>query len=291
MEAIGVNAGARRKNLGTCMSLFDTPSAGQQMLIQYLPGNAQGRDFVVGDLHGCRAALDALLAEARFDPACDRVFSVGDLIDRGPDSHGCVALLNEPWFFACRGNHEQMFIDAYQSLAHGSASDSYEVSMCLLNGGNWAVEGWQTGAPWLADYAAKFAKLPHLLIVGEGARRFHVLHAELWSVENDLSDAWIDAGFLEEDSRYIDRLLWSRSLMIENPPPDAPAGLSPVYCGHTPQTAVKHAYGHINLDTGCFIPVLTGRRHRGAHGLTLLQAGSDKCWFFDGDRLLVPAVG
>lgn len=31
--------------------------------------NPDGRDFVAGDLHGCRAMLDTLLAHARFDPA------------------------------------------------------------------------------------------------------------------------------------------------------------------------------------------------------------------------------
>jgi len=55
-------------------------------LIKRHPCNHQGRDFVIGDLHGCLPLLHRLLDHVRFDPAGDRVFSTGDLIDRGPFS-------------------------------------------------------------------------------------------------------------------------------------------------------------------------------------------------------------
>ena len=42
--------------------------------------------WVIGDVQGCAAELDALLALIRFDPAHDRVYFVGDLVNRGPDS-------------------------------------------------------------------------------------------------------------------------------------------------------------------------------------------------------------
>ncbi len=42
--------------------------------------------YVVGDLQGCAASFDALLERIRFDPAVDRVWLVGDLVNRGPDS-------------------------------------------------------------------------------------------------------------------------------------------------------------------------------------------------------------
>ncbi len=48
-----------------------------------VPPNRRGRDFVVGDLHGYLGALQDALARAGFDPGCDRLFSTGDLIDRG----------------------------------------------------------------------------------------------------------------------------------------------------------------------------------------------------------------
>ena len=68
--------------------------------------------WVVGDLHGCRRELDLLLEQHKFDPQQDLLISVGDIIDRGPDSLGCLALLQEPWFRCVRGNHEEMALSA-----------------------------------------------------------------------------------------------------------------------------------------------------------------------------------
>lgn len=74
------------------------------MLIQprllRLGKNAKGRDFVVGDLHGCVPALHAQLQRMGFDKNHDRLICTGDLVDRGPQSPEALALLGEPWFFA-----------------------------------------------------------------------------------------------------------------------------------------------------------------------------------------------
>ena len=48
--------------------------------------NAHGRDFVVGDVHGCFRTLERALTELQFDPTRDRLFGVGDLVARGPHS-------------------------------------------------------------------------------------------------------------------------------------------------------------------------------------------------------------
>ena len=50
------------------------------------PANPSGRDYVVGDVHGCYRTLEEILRRERFDAACDRLFAVGDLINRGPHS-------------------------------------------------------------------------------------------------------------------------------------------------------------------------------------------------------------
>lgn len=54
--------------------------------VQRFEANTAGRDFVVGDVHGMVEMLCKEMDSIRFNPAKDRLFSVGDLVDRGPQS-------------------------------------------------------------------------------------------------------------------------------------------------------------------------------------------------------------
>ena len=84
--------------------------------LKKVPANIDGRDFVVGDLHGCYDELFALLKHVKFDYKNDRVFSTGDLIDRGPKSEECLQLLSKPWFFSVLGNHEDLLIEKIKNI-------------------------------------------------------------------------------------------------------------------------------------------------------------------------------
>ena len=69
--------------------------------------NRPGRDFVVGDVHGCFRTLEQCLVEVRFDQDRDRLFSVGDLVNRGPHSLEAVDWLTDGRIAgAAAGNHE-----------------------------------------------------------------------------------------------------------------------------------------------------------------------------------------
>lgn len=241
-----------------------TPAANPQprgddgIRIRYLPGNTAGRDLVVGDLHGCRAAVDRALDALQFDPAADRVLSVGDLVDRGPDSPGCLALLREPWFHAVSGNHEAMLVARFLSDDRDiSASDMHQ-----LNGGSWFRGPRQLETdPELATLLEHAAALPHLLVVGTDRERYHLVHAELPAGRSTpvATDAEIDAGL---PGATPNPLIWTRQLMSGRAPgvPRAQRGLSTTYCGHTPEPKVRRRRSHVCLDTGaCFGALDPGR--------------------------------
>ncbi|WP_043769078.1 symmetrical bis(5'-nucleosyl)-tetraphosphatase [Algiphilus aromaticivorans] len=46
--------------------------------------------WIIGDLQGCHESLQSLLADIGFNSARDELIFVGDLVNRGPDSEGCL---------------------------------------------------------------------------------------------------------------------------------------------------------------------------------------------------------
>ena len=93
-----------------------------------LSGSA-GRLFVCGDIHGHFTLLEQKLVEVGFDKEYDILVSVGDLVDRGPESHLAAKYVLKSWFYHVRGNHEVMCLQP-----HGGTS--WHVS----NGGAWILD-------------------------------------------------------------------------------------------------------------------------------------------------------
>ena len=263
-----------------------------------LPANTHGKDYVVGDLHGCYPLLVRLLNAVNFDKSKDRLFSVGDLIDRGPESLRCLELLQEPWFFAVQGNHELMMLNFFYSyIRDGRIDDLEDVNGTgfLDYGGEW-VEREFISTEYRMSVAfnrglALALDMPLMWIVGDGDNRFHVIHAELVRTKYERTEqaVWLDSDidqWLEQQkipSDVEDRLYWGRTLMssqlVSKPSFGTQAGLSPTFCGHTYDVMPRQALSHICLDTGAFVPYLSnaGKDDPSKYGL-LLFAIKEKRW-------------
>jgi len=90
------------------------------------PPRAPLRRIFVGDVQGCRDELELLLEQVRFDPARDRLFSVGDAINRGPDSAGCVRLLKRLGASMVLGNHELHWFELQAGRRRPGRRDTLE---------------------------------------------------------------------------------------------------------------------------------------------------------------------
>jgi serine/threonine protein phosphatase 1 len=78
------------------------------------------RTLAIGDIHGCLAALDDLLAAVAPQPD-DLLVFLGDYVDRGPDSRGVldrlIELCRTHRVVPLRGNHEMMMRYARRTTA------------------------------------------------------------------------------------------------------------------------------------------------------------------------------
>ena len=205
-----------------------------------VPPNRRGRDFVVGDLHGYLGALQDALARARFDPGCDRLFSTGDLIDRGPDSPGCAALLGEPWFYAVRGNHEDMLLRVL-------AGEILLLDVWRQNGGDWALDGWEPNAAGRRA-GALCARMPWAITVEHrSGRRFGICHAQC-----PVAD-WGEIASIARDEKLQQEMLWGRERIRRDHVPPV-AGVDWTIHGHTVVPAPLRSGNALFIDTGIFLP-------------------------------------
>lgn len=202
------------------------------MLHRTVCENTEGRDFVVGDIHGMYDQFKAALAEVGFNPKVDRCFSVGDLIDRGPKSAECFELIYEPWFIPVLGNHELLMLDAYFNGKR---------DLWLLNGGGWH-NGWDESL--LRHNLQVLGQLPLAITVRmPGGAKIGICHAE-----PPVTDwAEIEAAGDKAEARAT----WGRTVIEEGAPVHT-KGVVATFHGHT---IVRHPVVLGNaffIDTGSF---------------------------------------
>ena len=276
---------------------FDSDTGVQiekMMKIKQYTANTVGRDFVVGDLHGCIDLFNTALDAINFDKSKDRMFSVGDLADRGPNSPACMDLMFEPWFHAVRSNHG----DLMSSFYNGEAIGVYNF---IPNGGGWFTE---LDPTTMAKYVAADKALPYVITVpmAQGCSKFHVIHAE-FSTRKPLTDEILAskqvdfvrrvdlAGF--EDCGDGPLITWGRVIFRQffynniasigghifprQHKEFFNSDLSHIYSGHTVMKMPTRYLGQTNIDTGAVFSSQDAN-----FGLTITEPATDKFWKTNG---------
>jgi len=214
------------------------------------------RSFVIGDIHGCAATLRRLV-DGRLRPGPnDRIYLLGDLIDRGPDSKGVLDFIFELRarglsVNSIRGNHEDMFL---------RAEDDHEgLNLWTANGGLTTLESFQADGPGDIPhiYRAFLASLPLYILLDD----FVIVHAGL---------------NFDRPSPFDDTtaMLWTRSPFVDR----QRIGGRRLICGHTPVSRARLEASlnssKIMLDNGC---VFGGLPESGS--LAALELGSMQLYY------------
>lgn len=205
-----------------------------------LPKNDKGRDFVVGDIHGCFDLLEKALAAVSFDPDKDRLISVGDLVDRGPESPQCLHYLNQPWFYSVRGNHEELLMHYFRD----GKLNTEAVIKNIPNGLGWML--WETPES-MQDYCDAFVKLPLVIEVETDDGIIGFVHAD---IPKGMDWDTFKQNIENNDKHTRTTAQWSRK-RVDDANDEGIKGIHRVFFGHTPIDSGPLKLGNcFFVDTG-----------------------------------------
>ena len=210
--------------------------------------------YVIGDIHGRSDLLDQMVEEIKRDldknPAVDGLtVTLGDYVDRGPDSRGVLdRLADNPFptkYVALKGNHEELFeaflhdpsvASQWRRLGGLETLHSYGVSVTAVMIGK--------GFDEASRALRKAVPEEHLRFLGS-------LKLSMSVGEYFLCHAGVRPGIPLEHQRAED-LLWIRDEFLNS---RTSFGKVVVH-GHTPIASPEVLPNRINIDTGAFV---TGR--------------------------------
>jgi len=192
------------------------------------------RTIVIGDVHGCLDELQLLLRECGVVRG-ERVVLAGDLVAKGPDSHGVVQLARESGFLAVMGNHDCFAVEARRKRQHHEGKRLRVWPFDKLTDEDWAF----------------LESLPTSLCLGrarEGGPEFLVVHAGLVPgvpLQEQRQDHLLNlrslAGGTVPTSRLLVRWPWAAAWQ----------GPEHIVFGHDAVRGLQQHPMATGLDTGC----------------------------------------
>ena len=241
--------------------------------------------YAIGDVQGCFSALERLIERIAFDPARDRLWFVGDLVNRGPDSVRVLRYIKNLNGAATTvlGNHDLFLIAAGSGLVSLrpkdtigdvlSAADRDELihwlrrQKLLYHSGPFTLVHAGLLPQWTVEEAALLASEVEAALRGPD---FHTVLRRLYPVSGLQWAAGLEgAARLAAVATVLTRLrTCSPSGLMEpdysGPPAEAPLGFLPWYeipgrrnqattivCGHWAALGLHLTDNVLALDSGC----------------------------------------
>ena len=151
--------------------------------------------YVVGDLQGYYKPLKKLLKKVKFSEATDKLWCVGDLVNRGPDSLDTLRFLSDmnSSLELVLGNHDLHFIAINEGCAPARGKDTLDGLLDAKD--SQQLSDWLRAQP-LAHYANVDTK--------SGAKNFLMVHAGVapqWSLQKTLNLA-AEVEYALQDKNY-----------------------------------------------------------------------------------------
>lgn len=210
---------------------------------------AEGPLYAIGDIHGhldrFAALEEAILADARArGEQTARVVTLGDYVDRGPDSAGVLDRLLDPppagiERLALRGNHEAMFADF---LDAPRANHPW-----LGMGGRETLASYGLYPDGIAAAGRHLDSTLRAFVPEEHRTLLDALPMAATTATHFLCHAGVDPAVpLEAQGERA--LLWIREPFLGHGAPLARI----VVHGHTPAEGVEILDWRINVDTGAY---------------------------------------
>lgn len=211
------------------------------------------RLLVIGDIHGKWERFRSVYDKVGFNAEKDLLVFLGDYLDRGEEPVPVMEWVMEHYgqknMIFLRGNHEQMFYDAFMET-HGSGgrkafSMDSSLAMWLRNGGQSTYEGIRkTGRKdeLISNWLKLIEKLPLCTEVMVNDQAYWFMHANC-NPDRPLS---------EQDD--VD-LLWRRTLAER---PSLHHGEQIIVLGHTPVQALGYEAKPQWLQNGRLVLMDTG---------------------------------
>lgn len=190
------------------------------------------RVFAIGDIHGCSKTFKKLLLEKIQIRKSDKIYCIGDYVDRGRDSKGVIDFIFELrkkgyHIHTLRGNHEQMMLDAPIS--------KIKMQHWLKNGGSATLKSFHIES--LKEIAPKYLSFLKKTKFYIKTQKYIFVHAGLNFSKTNL--------FEDKDA-----MLWLRDFPSNQPVLESQILIH----GHTPKSLdiILSQQGNcFNIDGGC----------------------------------------